>query len=142
MSALTQIQHRDLGRPAAIVLGVLAAALLNAYALSVGASPNRLYLWSSLISAVPVALIVGLIAGRWPHAATLGVVGLVAFSAALVGQVSLSARPEPLPLAVACVLVAGGVLVLVGRARWLDVLGGLLLAYASAAFLFEVSIRL
>jgi hypothetical protein len=142
MTARTQIRQQGLGRPAAIVVAVLAATLMNASALAVAASPNPPHIWSSLISAVPVALLVGLIAGRWPHTAAFGLVGLGAFSAALAAQVSLSARPEPLPIAVACVLAAGGATVVAGRARWPDVLGGLLLAYASAAILFEASILL
>jgi hypothetical protein len=39
---------------------------------------------------------------------------------------------------VAVVLAAGAVLVRLDRARWPDVLGGLFLAYLSAAFLFEI----
>jgi hypothetical protein len=142
MSAMTQVRQQGLGRPAVIVLAVLAAALMNAYALSVAASPNPPYFLSSLISAVPVALLVGLIAGHWPHTAAFGLVGLVAFGAALAAQVSLSAHPDPLPIAVVCVLAAGGATILAGRARWRDVLGGLLLTYASAAILFYVSLLL
>jgi hypothetical protein len=142
MTAKTQVRQQGLGRPAAIVLAVFAAALMNAYALAVVASPNPPNIWSSLISAVPVAFLVGIIAGRWPHTAAFGLVGLVAFSAALAAQVSLSASAEPLPIAVVCVLAAGGATIVAGRARWPDVLGGLLLTYASAAILFEVSILL
>jgi len=142
MSAMTSTPHRSLGRPAAVVLGVLAAALLSGYALGVGASHDPRYFWASLISGVPVALLVILVAERWPRSAALALVGLVAFSGALAVKAARSASPEPLLVAVACVLMAGGVLVVAGRARWLDVLGGLLLTYASAAFLFEVSIVL
>lgn len=142
MSAMKQIRHQGLGRPAALILAVLAAALLNAYALRVAASPNPPYFSSSLISAVPVALLVGLVAGRWPHTAAFGLVGLVAFSAVLAAQVSLSARPDPLPIAFVCVLASGGATIVAGRARWRDVLGGLLLTCASAATLFYVSLLL
>jgi hypothetical protein len=142
MSAMTSIREQGLGRPATIVLAVLAAALMNAYALGVAASPNPPYFLTSLIAAVPVALLVGLVAARWPPTAAFGLVGLVAFSAALAAQVSMAAPPNPLPIAVVCVLAAGGATIVAGRARWRDLLGGLLLTYATAAALFYVSLLL
>jgi hypothetical protein len=142
MRARSQIRNLGLGRRGAIVLGVSAAALMNAYALGLGAMPDRTYVWSSLITAIPVVLLMVFFAGRWPQIILLGVVGLVAFSSALAASVSLSWRPDPLLVATVCVLAAGGALVHVGRARFLDVPGGLLLTYASAALLFEVSARL
>lgn len=138
MIARAPTQYRSLVRPTAVVC-VMAAALLNAYALGVGKSPNLIYVWASLIAAVPIALFVVFVAGQWPRVAALGTLGLVAFSAALAMEVSRASDPEPMLVAMAGVVVAGGMFVRIGRARWADVLGGLLLTYASAAFLFEVS---
>lgn len=108
MSAKISIQQGSLARPTAVVLGVLAAALLNGYALSVGASPGPPYPWASLISAVPVAGVVVLVAERWPRSAALGLLGLVAFSGAFaMEEVSRSATLAPLSVAVTCVLAAG-----------------------------------
>lgn len=97
----------------------------------------------SLISAVPVAGVAVLVAERWPHSAALGLVGLIAFSGAfVVEEVSRSATLAPLSVAIACVLAAGIVLVVARRARWRDILAGLLLTYASAGFMFYFSVLL
>jgi hypothetical protein len=130
MTVLAPTSHRSLGRPALVVAGVFVAAVLNAVALGSGRG--------SLFVAAPVALLFVYVAGRWPSCAALGLAGLVAFNVALVAWVSAATSPEPLPVAVAVVLAAGAVLVRLDRARWPDVLGGLFLAYLSAAFLFEI----
>ena len=71
----------------------------------------------------------------------LGLLGLLAFSGAFAAEeVSRSARPVPLNVAVACVLTAGAVLVLTHMGQWRDVLAGLLLTYASAGFIFYFSL--
>ena len=143
MNANSSIRHRSFERPAAVALGVLVAALSIGYALSLGASPGPPYLLASLISAVPVAGVAVLVAERWPHSAALGLVGLIAFSEAfVVEEVSRSATLAPLSVAIAFVLAAGIVLVVARRARWRDVLAGLLLTYASAGFMFYFSVLL
>jgi hypothetical protein len=141
MSVETAIQHRRLGRPTAVALGVLAAALSVGYGVSVGASPGLPYLLASLISAVPVAGVAVMVAERWPRSAVLGLLGLLAFSGAFAAEeVSRSARLVPLNVAVACVLTAGAVLVLTHMGQWRDVLAGLLMTYASAGFIFYFSL--
>jgi hypothetical protein len=130
MSVLTSTSHRSQGRPALVVAGVFVAAVLNAVALGSGRG--------SLAVAAPVALLFIYVAGRWPSCAALGLAGLVAFNVALIARVSAATSADPLPVAVAVVLTAGAVLVWLDRARWPNVLGGLLLAYLGAAFLFEV----
>jgi len=139
MSTMARTRGWRLGRSAVIVLAVLAAALLDAYALRFAGSPPPL-VWSSLLAAVPVSLLVGVAAVRWPHTATLGLTGLVAFGATSAVQVSLGENYNPLPIALGAVLAVGAITVMLGRARWRDVLGGLLLAYAAAALLFYVSL--
>ena len=140
MSTVPQIRRRELGRSTLIVLAVVIAAALNAYALRVGASPNPPPWWSSLVAAGPVALLIGFLGVRWPRTAALGLVGLVAFGATLAIQVSLGASANPLPIAFGTVALVGSLTVMTGRARWRDVLGGLLLAYAAAALLFYASL--
>jgi hypothetical protein len=132
---------RAIGRPIAVSVGVLAAALLIGYGLSVGASPDHPYLLASLISALPVAGVAVSVAKRWPRAGALGLLGMITFGGAFIEEAtSKSGRPEPLALAIACVLIVGVILVLAHRARWRDVLAGLLLAYASVAFMFYFSV--
>jgi len=138
MSVLTPTRHRSLGRSALVVAGVIVAAVLNALALGSGRSSSAGHLWSSLVVAAPVALLLVYVAARWPYCAALGLAGLVAFNVALAVRVAAASSPEPLLVAVAVVLAAGAALVRLGWARWPDVLGGLLLAYLGAAFLFEV----
>jgi hypothetical protein len=138
MSTLTQVRHRSLGRAAFVVAGVVVATILNAWTLASGRATGAIYLWSSLVVAAPVALLLVYVAARWPYCAALGLAGLVAFNVALAVRVAATSSPEPLLVAVAVVLAAGAVLVRFGWARWPDVLGGLLLAYLGAAFLFEV----
>jgi hypothetical protein len=130
MTVLRPTSHRSLGRPAFIVAGVFVAAVLNAVALGSGRG--------SLVVAAPVALLLVYVAGRRPSAAALGLAGLVAFSIALVVRVTAGSNLEPLPIMVAVVLAAGAALVRLALARWPDVAFGLLLAYLSAALLFEV----
>ncbi len=138
MSVRTSVRHRSLGGPALVVLGVFAAAVLNAWTLGSGRSSSAGHLWSSLVVAAPVALLLVYMAARWPSTAALALAGLFAFNIALVVRVTSASSPEPLLLAVAVVLAAGAAAVRLGLARWPDVAAGLLLAYLSAALLFEV----
>jgi hypothetical protein len=123
-------------RIVAVAVAVLAAALLQVYALgSVEGSGYFLpsYLAAGLVSAV-LAAAVGV---ALPRVAALGLVGLVLFSAGLVWLVSGSGASAPLVVAVAGIALAGGALATVRRAGWLDLLGGIVLMYVCAAILFE-----
>jgi hypothetical protein len=138
MSVLSPTRHWSLGRPVLVVAGVVFAAVLDSAALGSGRSSGGLYLWHGLVVAVPVALLLVYVAGRRPYCAALGLAGLIAFNAALVARAATAPSPEPLLVAVTVVLAAGTALVRLGRARQLDVVVGLLMAYVGAAFLFEV----
>jgi hypothetical protein len=137
-----QIQSRGPNRLVLVISGVLVAAGLNAYALGIGSSPETSYLGSSLLVALPLILLLGLVAKRWFYAASLGLVGLLVFNAVLAARLVENISLEPLLSAAACVLILGGVLIGTGRAHWPEVTGGFLLFYLSAAILFEISILL
>jgi hypothetical protein len=82
-----------------------------------------------------------MVAERWPRSAALGLLGLLVFGWAFAaGQIARSQTPVPVNVAVLCVVAAGALLVLTHRARWRDVLAGVVLMYTSAAFIFYFSL--
>jgi hypothetical protein len=129
-----------LGRTAPIVAGVLGAGLLNGYALGLGVDGGSRYLWWSLLAAAPVALALAVLAEFRPRSAALGLAGLIAFFVALAAESPRMAGPQPLSVTVAVVLAGGAVLAVARRARPLDVPEGLAVAWAGAAFIFELAI--
>lgn len=100
------------------------------------------YVWAGVGAAVPVALTLAIVATVRPRQAALGLTGLLVFAGALFVIGTLGRTPDPLPLAVAAVLVAGSIAIAARRARPGDILAGLALGYASAAFIYEMSITL
>jgi hypothetical protein len=142
MSADVGPRRESFERPTAAILGTLAGGLLTGYALTAFGSFEVRYIWAGAGAAVPVALAMAIVAAVWPRQAALGIVGLLVFSAALLARATLSRAPEPLLVAAAAVILMGSVAVLTRRARPLDVLAGVALGYASAAFIYETTIVL
>jgi hypothetical protein len=129
-------------RSSAAILATLAAGLLTGSALAAADSFEVRYVWAGVGAAVPVALALAVVATVRPRQAALGLTGLLVFAGALFVLGTLGRAPDPLLLAVAAVLVAGSIAIAARRARPGDILAGLALCYASAAFIFEMSIAL
>jgi hypothetical protein len=142
MSADVGPRRESFVRPTAAILGTLAAGLLPGYALTAAGLFEVRYIWAGVGAAVPAALAMAIVAAGWPRQAALGIIALLVFSAALLARATLARAPEPLLVAGAAVILIGSVAVLTRRARPLDILAGLVLGYASAAFIYEISIVL
>jgi len=142
MSAIVGGRRQSFERPIVAVLATLAAGLLIGSALATAGSSEVRYVWAGVGAAVPVALALAVVAAVWPRQAALGLTGLLVFAGALFVAETLGRAPEPLPLAVAAVILVGSVAVLARRARPTNILAGLALGYASAAFIYEISIIL
>jgi hypothetical protein len=125
-----------------IVVLAVASGLAQGYALGVEAIDQAQFLVAGLIAVVPVAIV---LAGwvRWrPAAALLASIGLATFSTALVVESLRPGSPQPLVAAVGCVLVLGATGLATRRIRLMAVVEGVVLAYASAAWVLEASVLL
>ena len=142
MSAIVGGSRQHFPRSSVALLATLAAGLLTGSAVAAAGSFEVRSVWAGVGSAVPVALAFAVVAALWPRQAALGLTGLLVFAGALFVATTLGRGPDPLPLAVAAVLVAGSVASAARRARPRDILAGLALGYGSAAFIYEVSIIL
>ena len=142
MSAIVGGRHQSFERSTVAILATLAAGLLTGSALAAAGSFEVRYVWAGVGAAVPVALALAVVATVWPRQAALGSTGLLVFTGALFVMGTLGRAPDPLPLAVASVLLAGSVAIAARRARPRDILAGVALGYASAAFIYEMSIIL
>jgi hypothetical protein len=142
MSAIVGGRRQRYERSSAAILATLAAGLLTGSALAAADSFEVRYVWAGVGAAVPVALALAVVATVRPRQAALGLTGLLVFAGALFVLGTLGRAPDPLLLAVAAVLVAGSIAIAARRARPGDILAGLALGYASAAFIFEMSIAL
>jgi hypothetical protein len=142
MSAIVGGRRQGFERSSAAILATLAAGLLTGSALAAAGSFEVRYVWAGVGAAVPVALTLAVVATVRPRQAALGLTGLLVFAGALFVMGTLGRAPDPLPLAVAAVLVAGSIAIAARRARPGDILAGLALGYASAAFIYEMSITL
>jgi|SRR5271157_5418665 len=142
MSTLTWKRGAGLGRGLVVAASVFAAAVLNSYSHGGGVALGGPYLWASIGVAIPVAFTLAVLAQVQPQTALLGLVGIVVFNAVLAYEVAVSAGPQPLPLALGAVVVAGMAMVLAGRARFYEVMEGVAISWIGCAVIFELSIVL
>ena len=140
MSAIVRGRFRRFERSTVAILVTLAAGLLTGSALAAAGRFEVHYVWAGVGAAVPVALALAVVATVWPRQAAFGLTGLLVFAGALFVMGTVGRPPDPLTLAVASVLVVGSVAIAARRARPRDILAGLALGYASAAFVYEISI--
>ncbi len=142
MSVIVGGRRQSFERSSAAILATLAAGLLTGSALAAAGPFGVRYVWAGVGAAVPVALTLAVVATVRPGQAALGLTGLLVFAGALFVMGTLGRAPDPLLLAVAAVLVAGSIAIAARRARPRDILVGLALGYASATFIYEMSIAL
>ncbi len=125
-----------------IVALAVASGLAQGYALGVEATDQAQFLVAGLTAVAPVAFV---LAGwvRWrPAAALLASIGLATFSTALVAESLRPGSPQPLVAALGGVLVLGATGLATRRIRLMAVVEGVVLAYASAAWVLEASVLL
>jgi hypothetical protein len=143
MTLITRtFEAQRMRRGAWVTCATLVAGILIGLAFADGSTQLVAWAWPSVVTAIPVGLVLALLARRWPSAVALGLTGLLVFSAGLLVFALFGSGPQPLAAALASVVLAGSLLVVTHRAGPLDILGGMLLAYGSAALIFELSIPL
>lgn len=141
MKAVRASRHRKGAWSAAVVLATLAAGVSVGSALGVPGSLQTRSAVAGCAVALPVALVLALIATTWRRVAIVALVVIDVFAAAMLVTATV-AHLEPLPVALVVALAVGGGAILTGRARALDLVAGLLVGYVGAAFIFELTILL
>ncbi len=146
-SGLQSEPSKTAGSPVGLRVGpglaVIASACLNAYAISRGAAGEELrYLVASVVASMPVIGLLTILVARRPQVGAPATTGLVA-ATALLSLLSLtSSALDPLTGALAAVVAVGVGLVLVGRARAMDIGLSVIVTYLAFGWIFEVSISL
>lgn len=142
MKAVRASRHRKGAWSAAVVLATLAAGVSVGSALGVPGSLQTRSAVAGCAVALPVALVLALIATTWRRVAIVALVVIDVFAAAMLVTATVAPALEPLPVALVVALAVGGGAILTGRARALDLVAGLLVGYVGAAFIFELTILL
>lgn len=130
------------GRRLGAGLAVLAAAVLNGYALGRGsASPDR-YLVASLLAAVPAIVLGLLLVDQRPKVALGTLAGLLAGAGGLALFSVQGGGPGPVVAGLIGVLTVVAITWRMSRLRPTEVVVAIGLAYLSLAWIYELSISL